>query len=215
MDNNKQSESLISYFGHIDKEFRGAKRLSLVCIACAAAVAVGSTALALSFARDSRSEVYVVDRGSATLARRGLGESEKHDEITDHVGRFHELFFNLAPSNESIKRNIDRALLMSDRSAYDYYQDLSERGFYSRLVSANISQYIDIDSVKVDMASYPYDVRTYGTLMILRESNITAYQFESSCRVIDTERSPSNPHGLMMEKFAVTRNENIGTRKRN
>jgi hypothetical protein len=82
------------------------------------------------------------------------------------------------------------------------------------MVSANISQEIVIDSVSVDMSSYPYQARTYAKIYMLRESNITAYDFESSCRLVDVQRSRSNPHGLMIEKFRVIRNENIGTRMR-
>ena len=104
---------------------------------------------------------------------------------------------------------------MSDRSAYDYWMDLSERGFYQRLVSANISQEIVVDSVRVNMQTYPYEVSTYGKLFLLRESNITSYEFESSCRLVEVERSPSNPHGMMIEKFLVTKSDNLGTRKRN
>ena len=123
--------------------------------------------------------------------------------------------FNLSPSSESIKRNVDRALTMSDRSAYDYWMDLSERGFYQRLVSANISQEIVVDSVRVNMQTYPYEAATFGKLFLLRESNITSYEFESSCRLVEVERSPSNPHGMMIEKFLVTKSDNLGTRKRN
>ena len=149
------------------------------------------------------------------MARRSHEDANRDMEAADHVTRFHELMFNLSPSSESIKRNVDRALLMSDRSAYDYWMDLSERGFYQRLVSANVSQEIVVDSVKVDMQSYPYGAITYGKLFLLRESNITSYQFESTCRLVEVERSPSNPHGMMIEKFLVTRNDNLGTRKRN
>ena len=70
------------------------------------------------------------------------------------------------------------------------------------------------DSIKVDMLSYPHTVNTYGKVYMLRESNITAYQFESLCRLVDVERSQTNPHGLMIERFVVTRNDNLGTRKR-
>ena len=64
------------------------------------------------------------------------------------------------------------------------------------------------------MNTYPYEARTYGRLFMLRESNITAYQLETTCRLVDVERSPGNPHGMMIEKFRVTRNENLGTRNR-
>jgi hypothetical protein len=67
-------------------------------------------------------------------------------------------------------------------------------------------------SINVDMLGH---ANISGKLQVwLVESNITAYQFESSCRLVDVERSQTNPHGLMIERFVVTRNDNLGTRKR-
>ena len=129
--------------------------------------------------------------------------------------RFHELLLNLSPSSEAIRTNIDRALTSSDRSAYNYWQDLSEQGFYQRLVSANISQQFSVDSLVTDMGVYPYRTRTYGKIYLLRESNITAYDVCTSCSVVDVGRSKGNPHGLMIEQFKIESNEKIGTRKRN
>ena len=122
--------------------------------------------------------------------------------------------FNLAPSSESQRRNLEQALHMADRSAYDWWQDQSENGYYARLVSANITQEIQIDSVRFSMQTYPYPARLYGKVFLTRESNITAYDFVSECRLSDVPRSRSNPHGLMVERFAVRRYESLGTRKR-
>lgn len=190
------------------------KFLTALCICAAAVISIGSVMAAGWLLNQGNDKIYVVDKGSAVMAAR-TGEDVYRDlEAKDHVSRFHELMFNVSPSSESIKRNLDKALVMSDKSAYDYYMDLSERGFYQRIISANISQEIVVDSIKVDMSSYPYAARTYGRLFMLRESNITAYSLESTCRLVDVERSQSNPHGMMIEKFVVTRNENLGTRKR-
>ena len=207
-------DNIIKYFDNIDSSFRKMKFLTIAALICAGAVCIGSVGIAAWSSEHARQTVYVIDKGSAVMARRTPEDANRDMEAADHVTRFHELMFNLAPSSESIKRNVDRALTMSDRSAYDYWMDLSERGFYQRIVSANISQEFVADSIKVDMMSYPHQVTTYGKLYLLRESNITAYQFESSCRLVDVERSQNNPHGLMIERFTVTRNENIGTRKR-
>lgn len=207
--------NLIKYFDNIDSSFRKMKFLTIASLICAGCVCVLSVGIAAWSSEHARESVYVIEKGSAVMARRSHEDANRDMEAADHVTRFHELMFNLSPSSESIKRNVDRALLMSDRSAYDYWMDLSERGFYQRLVSANVSQEIVVDSVKVDMQSYPYGAITYGKLFLLRESNITSYQFESTCRLVEVERSPSNPHGMMIEKFLVTRNDNLGTRKRN
>ena len=208
-------DNLIKYFDNIESSFRKMKVLTIASLICAGGVCVLSVGIAAWSSEHARESVYVIEKGSAVMARRSHEDANRDMEAADHVTRFHELMFNLSPSSESIKRNVDRALLMSDRSAYDYWMDLSERGFYQRLVSANVSQEIVVDSVKVDMQSYPYGAITYGKLFLLRESNITSYQFESTCRLVEVERSPSNPHGMMIEKFLVTRNDNLGTRKRN
>ena len=208
-------DNLIKYFDNIDSSFRKMKFLTIASLICAGCVCVLSVGIAAWSSEHARESVYVIEKGSAVMARRSHEDANRDMEAADHVTRFHELMFDLSPSSESIKRNVDRALLMSDRSAYDYWMDLSERGFYQRLVSANVSQEIVVDSIKVDMQSYPYGAITYGKLFLLRESNITSYQFESTCRLVEVERSPSNPHGMMIEKFLVTRNDNLGTRKRN
>ncbi|MBQ8049860.1 MAG: conjugative transposon protein TraK [Bacteroidales bacterium] len=208
-------DNIIKYFDNIDSSFRKMKFLTIAALICAGAVCIGSVGIAAWSSEHARQTVYVIDKGSAVMARRTPEDANRDMEAADHVTRFHELMFNLAPSSESIKRNVDRALTMSDRSAYDYWMDLSERGFYQRLVSANISQEIVVDSVKVDMQTYPYGAVTYGKLFLLRESNITSYDFESTCRLLEVERSPSNPHGMMIEKFLVTKSDNLGTRKRN
>ena len=207
-------ENLIKQFNNIETSFRRMKFVTTLCMAAAVVIAVGSVMISGKLMQEGNDKIYVVDKGSAVMAARTDEDLYRDLEAKDHVSRFHELMFNISPSSESIKRNLDKALVMSDKSAYDYYMDLSERGFYQRMISANISQEIVVDSIKVNMTGYPYDAKTYGRLFLLRESNITAYSFESSCRLVDVERSHNNPHGLMIEKFTVTKNENLGTRKR-
>lgn len=205
---------IIKYFETIETSFRKMRLITVASIASGVAVALGAVYIAGRQMVSNNDNIYVIDRGSAVMAARSGEDAYRDLEVRDHIERFHELMFNLSPNSESIRRNLDRALTMSDRSAYEYWSDLSERGFYSRIVSANISQEIVIDSVTVDMSSYPYQAKTYAKVFMLRESNITAYDFESSCRLVDVQRSQSNPHGLMIEKFRVSRNENLGTRYR-
>lgn len=207
-------DKIIKYFDTIETSFRKLKFITVASIASGVIIALGAVYISGQQMLSNNDNIYVIDRGSAVMAARSGQDAYRDLEVKDHIERFHELMFNLSPNSESIKRNLDRALVMSDKSAYDYWSDLSERGFYSRIVSANISQEIVIDSVKVDISSYPYQAKTYAKVFMLRESNITAYDFESSCRLVDVERSPSNPHGLMIEKFRVSKNENMGTRQR-
>lgn len=208
-------DKLINHFNSIDTSFKVMKFTTVLTLVAAALVALGSVLIYTYKTGALMDTIYVVDRGSAVMASRAEEDNYRDIEANDHVLRFHELMLNVTPNAESIKRNLDRALILSDKSAYDYYMDLSEKGFYQRMISANITQEFVADSVKVDLDSYPYKVTTYGKLYLMRESNINLYEFESQGQLVEVERSPSNPHGLMLEKFHVTRNENIGTRKRN
>ena len=208
-------DKLIKHFNDIEQSFKVMKYITTLALGAAAAVILGAMFLYTNKAESITDTIYVVDRGSAVMANRTPEDGYRDIEANDHVLRFHELMLNVTPNAESIKRNLDRALILSDKSAYDYYMDLSEKGFYQRMISANITQEFVADSVKVDLESYPYKVKTYGKLYLMRESNINLYEFESQGQLVEVERSPSNPHGLMLEKFHVTRNENIGTRRRN
>ena len=209
-------ENVVKYFNTIEGSFRRMKVITISSLAVAAFVALGSLVYSFAFVAKHSDNIYLLDSNggavSATVSGAGV---DRQLEAEDHVLRFHELMFNLSPSTDAIKRNIDRALVMSDRSAFDYYNDLQERGYYSRLVSANITQQMSIDSVKVNMSSYPYDVRTYAKLYVIRESNITMYEFESTGRLVEIGRSKNNPHGLMLERFNVVRNDQVETRRRN
>lgn len=207
-------ENIVKYYSGIDQELRRRRGLVGAVLVFAGVVTVGVVIASFLFVRQSRDAVYVVDKGSTLMATIAEGDAQRDLEVEDHVRRFHELLFNLAPSTESQKRNLEQALHMADRSAYDWWQDQSESGYYARLVSANISQEIQIDSVRYSMQSYPYPARLYGKVYLTRESNITAYDFVSECRLSDVPRSRSNPHGLMVERFTVKRYESLGTRKR-
>ena len=206
---------ILSITKDIEQSF---KRLSLMTV-----VAVGGSLLvtlvvslwALSFAEKQRSKIYVLDQGkSLLLALQTDAILSKDVELRDHVTRFHELMFTLSPQKQTIQENLDRAFNLADRSAFEYSQDLAEKGYYARLVSANISQQMIVDSVKFVSNSYPYQVRTYARQYVVRESTVSQYSFVSTCQLINAGRSDANPHGLIIEKFKVIKNDLIETRKR-
>ena len=59
-------------------------------------------------------------------------------EAREHVRRFHELFFTLSPEKSAIEHNVKRALLLADKSAYNYYADFAEKGFYNRIIAGRV-----------------------------------------------------------------------------
>lgn len=135
-------------------------------------------------------------------------------EAREHVRRFHELFFSLSPDKDAIEGNINRALLLADKSALSCYRDLQEAGYYNRLIAGNVIQRIAIDSMQCDFGSYPYRIKTFARQQIVRESVVTERSLITSCCLVDVSRSDNNPQGFLIERFTIVENKNLGTHDR-
>ena len=206
-------------------EFKSLKNIEsnfrLIRICCAlfaglcAAVAVASVGFSYAFAERQRQKIYVLDGGRSLMVALSQDLSQNRPvEAREHIRRFHELFFTLSPDRAAIESNINRALFLVDKSAFAYYQDMQEKGYYNRVVSGNISQRIEVDSVVCDFNGYPYRAMTYARQMIVRESNITERSLVTRCELINSGRSDNNPQGFIMEKFEILENRDLRTLKR-
>ena len=162
------------------------------------------------FAELQRQKIYVLDNGkSLMLALAQDASINRPVEAREHVRRFHELFFTLAPDKNAIESNMKRAFNLADKSAFNYYKDLSEKGYFNRIISGNVQQRIEIDSVVCNFETYPYAVRTYAREFIIRSSNVTKRSLLTTCFLVNSVRSDNNPQGFNIEKFAVTQNKDI------
>jgi len=162
------------------------------------------------FAKIQREKVYVLDQGkSLMLALSQDASINRPVEAREHVRRFHELFFTLAPDKAAIESNMKRAFSLADKSAFDYYKDLSEKGYYNRIISANVQQRLEVDSVQCDFEKYPYAVRTYAREYIIRASNVTRRSLVTSCLLVNSVRSDDNPQGFNIEQFRVLENKDV------
>ena len=198
----------------ISASFSRLKFISLACIIGMAITAIVCVVYSLSTVSQLGEKVYVLDKGEVMTASRHDVSYTRSDEITVQSTRFHELFFNVPPQSDIIRANIEKALEISDRSVYDYYNLLRERGFYKKLNDSQGTQWIQVDSVRVRQGVYPYEVYTYGTIWTMRPSNISKSSFLSQCNMIDVARNAGNLNGLFIENFVVRENNLIETRKR-
>ena len=135
-------------------------------------------------------------------------------EAREHVRPFMNLFFTIAPDKEAIEENMSRAFMLCDKSAFNYYKDLAEKGYYNRIISGNINQRVVLDSIQCNFEVYPYEVVTFGRQYIVRQSNITERSLVTSCTLQNSVRSDNNPQGFLMEHFVVRENRDIQTIKR-
>lgn len=118
------------------------------------------------------------------------------------------------PDKSAIEGNLERALTLIDRTGYNIYIDLLENGYYNRIISGGINQKIEIQEIECDMDSYPYKVTCRAVQSIIRESNITERSLVTTCDLINSVRSDSNPQGFTIERFEIVENEDIRVIKR-
>ena len=195
---------------NIETSFRQIRLFCIVLVIGCAVVAICSVVFAFRFAEKQREKIYVLDGGKSLMLALSQDLSQSRPaEAREHVRRFHELFFSLSPQKDAIEHNIGRALQLADKSAYHYYVDFAEKGYYNRLISGNINQVVHVDSVVCDFAAYPYKARTYARQLIIRESNVTERSLVTSCSLQNTGRSDDNPNGFIIEQFTILENRDI------
>lgn len=200
---------------NIETSFKQIRLFGMVFLVLCAAITGYSVWSSYSFAEAQRQRIYVLDEGKSLMLALSQDLSQNRPvEAREHVKRFHELFFTLAPDKSAIESNVSRALFLVDRSAFKYYQDMQEKGYYNRIISSNINQVVQVDSIACDFNVYPYKMVTYARQYIIRSSNITERSLVTRADLINSIRSDNNPHGFTMEKFEIVENRDIRVTER-
>jgi len=199
----------------IETSFKQIRFFGIVFICLCAGITGYTLWSSYSFAEKQRQKIYVLDGGKSLMLALSQDLSQNRPvEAKEHIRRFHELFFTLSPDKNAIESNINRALFLVDKSAFRYYKDMQEKGYYDRIISGNINQAIRVDSVTCNFNNYPYQVVTYAKQMIIRESNITQRSLVTRCDLINSVRSDNNPQGFTMEHFEIMENRDISVVER-
>jgi conjugative transposon TraK protein len=200
---------------NIETSFRQIRLYSIIFLVLCSVVVVWSVYSSYDFAEKQREKIYVLDGGKSLMLALSQDLSQNRPaEAREHVRRFHELFFTLSPDKSAIEHNVKRALLLADKSAYNYYSDFAEKGYYNRIIAGNINQVLKVDSVVFNFDTYPYQARTYAKQMIIRASNVTERSLVTTCRLLNSSRSDDNPNGFTIEGFTIIENKDLQTVKR-
>src|SRR5574344_1378692 len=200
---------------NIETSFKQIRLFGIVFVCLCAGIVGYALWNSYSFAEKQREKIYVLDGGKSLMLALSQDLSQNRPvEAKEHVRRFHELFFTLSPDKNAIESNIQRSLYLADKSAFNYYKDLSEKGYYNRIISGNVNQRIEVDSIRCNFNAYPYEVTTFARQFIVRQSNITERSLVTTCTLQNSVRSDNNPQGFLMEHFLVRENRDVQTYKR-
>jgi len=200
---------MFTQFKNIDTAFSHIKRFSLfLVVAC---VLVSGFAIWKSFelVREAGGKVYILANGKALEAFSAQRKDNIGVELRDHIKMFHHWFFTLDPDEKVIARNIGLALNLADGSAKKAYDNLKEQGYYSGLISGNISQQIEVDSVALDLDVYPYGFIYYASQQLVRSTSTVERKLVTRGSVRSVSRSDNNPHGFLIQKWETLLNEDV------
>jgi conjugative transposon TraK protein len=200
---------MFTQFRNIDTAFSHIKRFSLFLIV--ACVLVSGFAIWKSFAmvREITGKVYILANGKALEAFSAERKDNVAVEIRDHVKMFHYWFFTLDPDEKVIASNIGKALYLADGSAKKEYDNLREQGYFTNLISANISQTIIVDSVLLHMAQEPFSFKCYATQQLIRSTSTVSRKLLTQGFLRNVSRSDNNPHGFLIQRWETILNQDV------
>lgn len=200
---------------NIDTAFRHVRAFTMIVIVACALISVFALYQSFKTVNRMQDKIYVLANDKAIEAYASDRRDNIAVEARDHVRNFHHYFFTMDPDDKVIRQNVSKALYLADNTAKRVYDDLKESGYYSGIISGNISQGITIDSIQVSVANYPYYFRCYAQQQIVRPTSILTRSLVTEGNLRNVSRSDNNPHGFLIERWRTIENKDITTENRN
>lgn len=201
---------MFSQFKNIDTAFKHIKRFSIFLI-IANAITICFTIYNNNRIIDKAYQrIFVLYNGKVLEATASDRKSNLPVELRDHVKIFHHYFFDLSPDDKAIRASVNKSLYLADESAKKQYDNLRESGYYNNLISANISQEITPDSIKLDVNVYPYQFTCYATQKLIRSSGTTERKLITQGFIDDIKnQTDDNPHGFLIRNWEILENRDL------
>lgn len=194
---------------NIDTAFRHVRSFTMLVIAGCVLICCFALYKSFRLVEVMQGKVYILSDGKALEALASDRKDNVAVEARDHVKIFHQLFFTLDPDDKVLQANLTKALYLADESAKKEYDNLTESGYYANIIAGNISQRIQVDSVAVDLRSYPYAFKCYATQSIIRTTSTVTRSLVTEGELRNVSRSDNNPHGFLIERWTTLENKDI------
>ncbi len=168
----------------------------------------------MQMAGAAEQHIYILANGKVLEAFAADRKDNIPVEARDHISMFHHYFFTLDPDEKVINSNMGRALYLADASAKKQYDNLKENGYYRNIISGNISQTIEVDTISINVNVYPYWFHFAGHEKIVRTTSIVTRSLVTEGYLRNVSRSDNNSHGFLIEKWVIVENKDLKTENR-
>lgn len=199
---------------NIDTAFKQVRLFSLAVIGVCLILTLFIAYKSYQLATQSQQKIFILANGKALEAYSADRKDNVPVEARDHVKMFHHYFFTMDPDDKVINSNINKALYLADGTAKQQYDNLKENGYYTNLISGNISQEMQADSIIINTNAYPYYFRYKGVQRIIRPTTIVTRSLVTEGYLRNVSRSDNNAHGFLIERWKTLENADINIENR-
>lgn len=199
---------------NIDTAFRQVRLFSIGVMAVCLILTLFISYKSYQLASQSQQKIFILANGKALEAYAADRKDNIPVEARDHVKMFHHYFFTMDPDDKVISSNLTKALYLADGSAKQQYDNLKENGYYTNLISGNISQEIQADSIIINTDDYPYYFRYKGFQKIIRPTTIVTRSLVTEGYLRNVSRSDNNAHGFLIERWKTLENTDLKVENR-
>ena len=199
---------------NIDSAFKHIRLFSILMIIVCVVLCCFTIYKSFKIVQETQARIYILANGKALEAFSAERKDNIPVEARDHVRMFHYYFFTLHPDDKVIQANIKRALYLADRTAQTQYNNLKENSYYANIISGNVSQEIQVDSIRVDINQYPFYFRCMAKQKIIRATSIVTRSLITEGFLRNVSRSDNNPHGFLIERWTTLENKDIKSENR-
>jgi len=205
---------MFSKVKNIDTAFRHIKLFTIVLVLGCISIAAYALYISKNIVSASQERIFILANGKVLEAYAEDRKDNLAVEARDHVKMFHHYFFTLDPDDKVIQSNLNEALYLADASAKQQYANLKENSYYTNIISGNISQEIQADSITINTKIYPYYFLYKGQQKIIRPTTIVTRSLITEGYLRNVSRSDNNPHGFLIERWKTLENKDIKVENR-
>ncbi len=199
---------------NIDTAFQHIRLFSIVFMIGCGVITCFICLNSIQQVRQSQQHIYILANGKILEAIAGDRKDNVGVEARDHIAMFHHYFFTLDPDEKVINGNINKSLYLADASAKKQYDNLKENGYYRSIISGNISQQLEIDTINLNTTDYPYYFYLVAKEKLIRTTSIVTRSLVTEGYLRDVSRSDNNSHGFLIERWAILENRDLKTENR-
>lgn len=180
--------------------------LSLIGGIVIAAIGVYSGHLSANRAQD---QIYILSNDIPLVANREHNSPHLEIEGQAIVKTFHNRFFTLPPDDEYMNKSISEALYLIDESGVRQRNALTDKGFYSHILSQSANFSIICDSIRIEPETKVFTY--YGTQRIENRKSLTRRSLVTTGRLEPIPRTKNNPYGFIIVDYKTISNQDIET----